>query len=471
MKKELVIAAYNREYNWINNLNKDVLVTAYRKGDAPLLKGEILITPNVGRDVHTFFYHLYNRYDTLSDITFFSQDDPFDHVHNYIDIINGDKKLWNEQARQNIDGCWFFSYYDFVLCNKTGAPHHPGVGLDILDLETLWNNIFQNKCPNNFVFPSAGHFAITKEHAHVFSKEFYKKIVDILENQPNAPWELERLEPYIFFNPSTIKSFPKKNALVIPVYNSLQKDEQYKKCISTWEFYCKKHNIELHLIEGEKYYTNFPDYAAMCYDRWIDVKFPIAEYDRITFVDADTIIRWDVPDINQIFDSNNLDIVVVPDQGGTHIAQYHINQWVGFKPNVFGIVKNYFNAGFVSMKSHHLHKLQQQISLYKDYYYNYKDIESHVKGIGIKGGVRLDAMDQTAVNIILQEFFPYNITFTTKELNCQVPYLFNNENDFKNNYSSFEFLNEGYIFHLGSSTLACTNLINDFWDNFKQYYI
>jgi hypothetical protein len=48
--------------------------------------------------------------------------------------------------------------------------------------------------------------------------------------------------------------------------------------------------------------------------------------------------------------------------------------------------------------------------------------------------------------------------------------LFNGEEDFRNNYSSFEWLNEGGIFHLGSSTLAYTDLINDFWENFKEKY-
>ena len=62
MKKELVIAAYDRDYSWVNKLNNDVSVTVYRKGSGGLLDGEILITPNVGRDVHTFFYHLYNNF-------------------------------------------------------------------------------------------------------------------------------------------------------------------------------------------------------------------------------------------------------------------------------------------------------------------------------------------------------------------------------------------------------------------------
>lgn len=300
------------------------------------------------------------------------------------------------------------------------------------------------------------------EHLQQLSKKLNLYILDLrANNNPNGD-EIIALR---------FKNKLKKNAIVIPVYNSLHNNEQYEKCIKTWKFYCQLHNIELHLIEGEKYFNNSPDYAAMCYDRWTDVNFPVSEYDRVTFVDADTIVRWDLPDINQIFNNNNLDIVVVSDQGGSHVAQYHINQWLQFKPNVFSIVKDYFNAGFVSMKSYHLEKLQNQIGLYKEYYYNNKDINSHVKGIGKENGVRIDAMDQTAVNIALQELFPNNITFLTKEFNCQVPYLFNNEEDFKNNYSNFDFLNKGYIFHLGSSTLAYTNLINEFWDNFKEHYV
>jgi len=471
MKKELVIAAYNRDYDWIHNLSPDIKTTIYRKGNSPLLENEISIIPNVGRDVHTFFYHLYTKYDTLSDVTFFSQDYPFDHVYNYIEIINGDKQVWDTHARQNINGCWFFSHFDKVICDKKGAPNHPGVGLPELDLEKKWNLLFKNQCPDVLYFTPAGHFAITREHVHIFPKEFYKKIMDILETEYNSPWEFERLEPYIFLNPLNSRYvISRKNAIVIPVYNELYKNEQYNKCIKTWEKYCVKHDIELHLLEGEKYFNDFPDYAAMCYDRWVDKKFPVSEYDRITFVDADTIIRWDLPDINQIFDENNLDIVVVPDQGGNHVKEYHVKQWLYFKPYALSTVKTYFNAGFVSMKSHHLEKIQKQIGLYKDYYYINKDIKCHVKGIGKENGVRIDAMDQTAINILIQELFPNEVTFIQKEFNCQVPYLFNGDNDFKNNYQNFEWLNEGFIFHLGSSTLAYMNLINEFWENFKENY-
>jgi hypothetical protein len=89
MKKELVIAAYDRDYGWKQYINEDVKITVYNKNQNTLKEGEILLTPNVGRDVHTFFNHIIENYDNLSDYTFFSQDEPFDHVNNIIALVNG----------------------------------------------------------------------------------------------------------------------------------------------------------------------------------------------------------------------------------------------------------------------------------------------------------------------------------------------------------------------------------------------
>jgi hypothetical protein len=262
-----------------------------------------------------------------------------------------------------------------------------------------------------------------------------------------------------------------KNVIVIPTYNSLLENENYSKCIDTWKFYCNKYDIELYLIQGEKSYKEVKnDYAAMCFDRWLDVDFSPEQYDRVTFVDADTIIRWDAYDFNSFFKQYNLDIVVVHDQGGPGIPEYHFNQWLQFNPEIYSFVKGYFNAGFVSMKAKHLIEIKKALIPYKEYYYSEKDINTHVEGIGKEGGVRLDAMDQTAINLVIQSLYPDNIAFVNKTFNCQVPYLYGGNEAFGENYHSFEFLNKGMIFHLGSTTLAYTNFINDFWNTFKEKY-
>lgn len=193
--KELIIAAYDRDYSWIKNLNTDIKVTVYRKGTKSNLPNEIYLENNVGRDVHTFFYHIVNNYDNLSDYTFTSQDYFQDHVSNYIHIMNGTENTLKEICVQDFGGCWFFcnQYGGKLTCDKNGAPHHEG-----LDIPTIWEQLFKIECPDTIVFTPTGHFCATREHIRKRPLSFYKKVLNILETNEQAPWVIERLEPYIF---------------------------------------------------------------------------------------------------------------------------------------------------------------------------------------------------------------------------------------------------------------------------------
>jgi hypothetical protein len=194
MEKELVISAYERDYDWIKEIS-DAKITIYRKGNIDLKSGEILMEPNVGRDVHTFIKHIANNYYNLSEITFFSQDYPFDHVKNYVDIINGRFDDWNREAKQHVDGCWFFcTQYDILTCDTNGCPNHCG-----LDMKKAWHFLFgERDCPETFRFTPTGHFAISASHARKIPLEFYLRLIELLETDEHSPWVIERLEPYIF---------------------------------------------------------------------------------------------------------------------------------------------------------------------------------------------------------------------------------------------------------------------------------
>ena len=198
MKRELVIAAYDKNYNWTCLLDSSVKKTIYLKGNVkrkPFQKlNEILIEPNIGRDVHTFFYHIVSNYDNLSDYTFFSQDHPFDHVANYTEIINGNVTCWNKFSKQYKNGCWFFNTYTNILeRDETGCPHHCG-----LDIKSVYEHLFTDECPKKVKFVPSGHFCVSKECVLQNEKEFYKKILLLLETYEIMPWIIERLEPYIF---------------------------------------------------------------------------------------------------------------------------------------------------------------------------------------------------------------------------------------------------------------------------------
>ena len=213
MRKEIVIASYDKPLDWLNTINGEVKKTIYRKGDILELKeNEIEVTPNVGRCVHTFFNHIVNNYNNLSDYTFFVQDYPFDHWGNLVDIINNDVSEIPKNASLIIGGyygfhnntlgtAWslfksnHFSGGHVLVCQGNGHPQdlNPNINVD-----RVWDQLFDHKKPNNYEFMPGGHFVITKEQIKNRSLQFYQKIVDLLESDETMPWNIERLECYIF---------------------------------------------------------------------------------------------------------------------------------------------------------------------------------------------------------------------------------------------------------------------------------
>lgn len=213
MKKEIVIAAYNKSLDWIQNINTDIKITIYRKGEIlPLSNNEIKISPNKGRCVHTFFNHIYLNYDNLSEYTFFVQDFPFDHWGNLLYILNSETTEIKKNASLSIEG--YYGYHNntfgsawhlqpslqfkngnIISCYSNGHPqdHNPNINVD-----KYWDMLFDYPKPSFYEFIPGGHFCITKEHIRLRSRELYKKIVDLLIEDITAPWMIERLECYIF---------------------------------------------------------------------------------------------------------------------------------------------------------------------------------------------------------------------------------------------------------------------------------
>jgi len=85
MTTEIVIARYNENLDWIKLLDKNIKITIYNKGepiDYPSIK-----LPNIGRESHTYLYHIINNYNKLADKTIFCQGDSIFHSPDFIKLI------------------------------------------------------------------------------------------------------------------------------------------------------------------------------------------------------------------------------------------------------------------------------------------------------------------------------------------------------------------------------------------------
>jgi hypothetical protein len=215
MQKEIVIASYDKNLDWVSEINPEIKITIYRKGEIlPLKDNEIKVVPNKGRCVHTFFNHIYTNYDNLSDYTFFVQDFPFDYWGNLLYILNSEVNEIEKNASLVIDGYYGFHNNTYgtawsmspskqvgngsiIYCQSNGHPQDLNPKIDV---NKYWKLLFSetHDFPPVYEFMPGGHFVITKQHVKIRSREFYKKIIDSLLDDENAPWMIERLECYIF---------------------------------------------------------------------------------------------------------------------------------------------------------------------------------------------------------------------------------------------------------------------------------
>jgi hypothetical protein len=84
MEKKLVIAKYNEDVNWIDQIDSEY--TIYNKGD--IIEKPTINVENIGRESETYLRYIKDNYNDLPDIIIFAQGHPFDHCSNFIEQVN-----------------------------------------------------------------------------------------------------------------------------------------------------------------------------------------------------------------------------------------------------------------------------------------------------------------------------------------------------------------------------------------------
>jgi hypothetical protein len=200
---EIVIARYNEDISWSYRYKEYCVV--YNKGrdiiEYPFK--EVINLENVGRESHTYLYHIITHWDKLAIKTLFTQGNIFDHVG-----LNFDLSIF------------FVEEYDFIIKNgalikdydsTTGEILHYGKWEKELEEGKMmkakksfvdWcKEVLNISLDNGPIFYGPGAtFSVSKRLIYNRPLEFYKYLMSFLENHPN-PEEghyLERTWVYIF---------------------------------------------------------------------------------------------------------------------------------------------------------------------------------------------------------------------------------------------------------------------------------
>jgi len=93
VKTEIVIARYNENLDWLKSIPKTIKITIYNKGNENNINYPFIKLPNIGRESHTYLYHIIHNYNQLADQTIFCQGDSIFHSPGFIDLLKNRKQF------------------------------------------------------------------------------------------------------------------------------------------------------------------------------------------------------------------------------------------------------------------------------------------------------------------------------------------------------------------------------------------
>lgn len=185
MKLIVVICHFKENLDWVKNLKYPYLVC--NKNPKQNDKFEFNM-PNEGYDVAAYLTYIINNYDTLPNFVCFSQDNPFAHCSNFLDLVNG----FNFETEFLPLGTTYIRDNNQILSSTIKYAEENGI---------------QYTLPIKFT--SGCQYIISKTMILKNPREFYEKILKTVMLGTvitNVNYTLEYLFPTIFHFNSDLKT-------------------------------------------------------------------------------------------------------------------------------------------------------------------------------------------------------------------------------------------------------------------------
>ena len=88
--------------------------------------------------------------------------------------------------------------------------------------------------------------------------------------------------------------------LMVAIEDELSKHSHksyFEHTINSWQYYCDKHNIDFYVIRSKR-----PDVKYSVWHKEFVFDYVGDSYEKIGVVDFDTMIKWDAPNIFDLYD-------------------------------------------------------------------------------------------------------------------------------------------------------------------------
>jgi hypothetical protein len=193
---DLVVSRYNEDLQWLKNKKFRYPTTIYNKGNNDNFykpKGcKVIKLENVGRESHSYLYHVVNNYDNLPNVTIFlpgSSDDARkkDSVNKVMNSIKQQKSTtFPAQERGDIKT----KFYNFELDNweSTHKSNHSANSEKKLFPSNIrpFGKWYENHFDKNVNYSGyGGIFAVSDSHIKQYRKQYYEQLIKELEVSSN----------------------------------------------------------------------------------------------------------------------------------------------------------------------------------------------------------------------------------------------------------------------------------------------
>lgn len=190
----VVISRYKEDISWANGLSHDCHVVIYHKSDTPCVSPHPVVSlANVGREGHTYAYHILTHYDTLDDYTLFLQGYPFDHSPQ----LETQLREIRDRIAQGTQPDFQYVSKRVLFSNLERCPYDITLKMGPV-YEKVFGAIKQQGHP--FVFGAGAQFVVSRAAIQSRPRSFYQNLCSVLDYDVNPieGFSVERFWQMIF---------------------------------------------------------------------------------------------------------------------------------------------------------------------------------------------------------------------------------------------------------------------------------
>ena len=222
-------------------------------------------------------------------------------------------------------------------------------------------------------------------------------------------------------------------------------------CLNTWQAWCDKNGVDFFVIDKHDSRYKYPVWNKDLIFEYVGDK-----YDKIMYVDSDTMIKWDAPNP---FDTYNDEFCTATDRASLKWILNSIDAYQPFFKKTKLNLETYFNSGVCMFTKEHKPIFEKLIEFYER---NSASLDG-IKGVG---------KVQTVLNFMLEKEGVKRKTIPpTWNL-----FSIHKKNMFRHNWQLNEdmtpfFIKYAYIWHFtGFPIEDRTKIMKQVWEQYKEYY-